>query len=153
MVQISCSSFDDVVQFAIEREEAAMKFYERCAERAKNPGIKEFFKEMAAEELKHKKLLEILDIKTLEGVKLDKVEDLKLADYMIDVVFKEDLTYQEALALAMKKEEKAHNFYGAWRNKCMHEKTAKLFEILQTEEAKHKRFLETKYDEEILSWD
>jgi len=53
----------------------------------------------------------------------------------------------------MKKEEKAHAFYGAWKTKCMHEKTAKVFEILATEELKHKRKIETIYDDEILTWD
>jgi rubrerythrin len=153
MAKISCSSFDDVVGFAIEKEEASMKFYQQCADRAKNPGIKDFFLEMVAEEQKHRDLLQLLDLKALESVKLDKVEDLKLSDYMVDVGFRDDLTYQEALALAMKKEEKAHHFYGAWRLRCVHEKTAKLFEILELEELKHKRHLENVYDEQILTWD
>ena len=153
MTKISCSSFDDVVAFAIEKEENAMAFYQRCADRAKNPGIKEFFREMVEEERKHRDLLKILDLGALEQVKLDKVEDLKLSDYMVDVQFKDDLTYQEALALSMKKEEKAHNFYASWRTKCVNEKTARLFEILEIEELKHKRYLEAKYDEEVLSWD
>jgi rubrerythrin len=153
MAKISCSSFDDVVGFAIEKEEAAMSFYQKCADRAKNPGIKEFFVEMVAEERKHRDLLQMTDINALEKVKLEKVEDLKLSDYMVDVAFRDDLTYQEALALAMKKEEKAILFYAAWRQKCVHEKTARLFEILEHEETKHKRHLEEIYDEQILSWD
>jgi rubrerythrin len=153
MAQISCSSFDDVVNFAIQKEENAMEFYQKCADRAKNPGIKQFFLEMVAEEKKHRDLLTILDIKALESVKLDKVEDLKISDYMVDVSFRDDLTYQEALALSMKKEEKAHLFYAGWRTKCMHEKTAKLFQILEVEELKHKRKLENLYDDQILSWD
>jgi rubrerythrin len=153
MAKISCSSFDDVVSFAIEKEEKSVEFYQKCADRAKNPGIKQFFLEMVAEEKKHRDLLQILDLKTLENVKLEKVEDLKISDYMVDVGFRDDLTYQEALALAMKKEEKAHAFYAGWRNKCIHEKTAKLFEILEHEEMKHKRQLENMYDEQILTWD
>jgi hypothetical protein len=35
----------------------------------------------------------------------------------------------------------------------VNEKTARLFEILEIEELKHKRYLEAKYDEEVLSWD
>jgi len=50
-------------------------------------------------------------------------------------------------------EEKAHAFYAAWKGKCASEKTAKLFEILENEEARHKRKLENLYDEEILTWD
>ena len=153
MTTVSCSSMNDVVQFAIEKEEKAMDFYQKCADRAKNPGIKKFFKEMVEEEQRHKKLLQDLDPSGLDSMKLDKVEDLRISDYLVEVQFKEDITYQEALTLAMKKEEKAHEFYSAWKDRCMQEKTAKLFEMLAQEEMKHKRKIETIYDEEILTWD
>lgn len=153
MSTVSCSSMNDVVQFAIEKEEKAMDFYQKCADRAKNPGIKKFFNEMVEEEQRHKKLLQDLDPSGLDSMKLDKVEDLRISDYLVDVRFKDDITYQEALTLAMKKEEKAHEFYSAWKDRCMAEKTAKLFEMLAQEEMKHKRKIETIYDEEILTWD
>lgn len=153
MSSVSCSSMSDVIGFALEKEEKAMQFYRQCSERAKNPGIKEFFNEMVKEEERHWHMLKGLDLDNLEGVRLDKVEDLRIGDYLLDVTFRENLTYQEALTMAMKKEEKAHAFYEGWKGKCMHEKTAKVFEILATEELKHKRKLETLYDEEILTWD
>jgi rubrerythrin len=153
MTTVSCSSVDTVINFAIEKEEKAMSFYQKCADRAKNQGIKKFFLEMVGEETKHRDLLKDLNPSTLAGIKLEKVEDLRISDYMIDVEFHDQLTYQEALALSMKKEEKAHAFYLGWKDKCMHEKSAKLFELLANEELKHKRKMETIYDEEILVWD
>ncbi len=153
MTTVSCSSVDTVIKFAIEKEEKAMEFYQQCADRAKNQGIKQFFQEMVAEEARHRKLLQELDLAALSNLKLAKVEDLQISDYMIDVKFHDQLTYQEALALSMKKEEKAHAFYLGWKDKCMNEKTAKLFEMLANEELKHKRKIETIYDEEILAWD
>lgn len=153
MSVLTCRSFDDVVNFAIRKEELAMEFYQQCAHKAKNPGIKEFFLEMVEEEKKHRELLKGLDPAGLETFKLDKVEDLKISDYLMDVPFRDDMTYQEALTLAMKKEEKAHAFYSAWKEKCMHEKTAKVFEMLAQEEVKHKRKIEELYDDQILSWD
>ncbi len=153
MSSLSCTSMDDVVGFAIEKEQKAMDFYRGCAQRAKNPGIKQFFEEMVLEEQRHRDLLKGLDTLDLQTLKLDKPEDLKISDYLVDVPFKEDLTYQEALTIAMKREEKAHAFYAGWKNKCLNEKTAQLFEILANEESKHKRKLENLYDEEILNWD
>ena len=153
MTTVSCSSVDTVIKFAIEKEEKAMEFYQQCADRAKNQGIKQFFQEMVAEEARHRKLLQELDLAALSNLKLAKVEDLQISDYMIEVKFHDQLTYQEALALSMKKEEKAHAFYLGWKDKCMNEKTAKLFEMLANEELKHKRKIETIYDEEILAWD
>ncbi|HYA40235.1 MAG TPA: ferritin family protein, partial [Syntrophobacteraceae bacterium] len=64
-----------------------------------------------------------------------------------------NISYQEALIIAMKKEEKALEFYSGWKNKCMNEKASKLFQVLENEEEKHKRKLEKLYDEEILTWD
>ncbi len=153
MSTVTCSSMDDVVNFAIEKEEKAMEFYQKCADRAKNPGIKQFFKEMVEEEERHRNMLKDLNPLNLGAVKLETIEDLQISDYLVEVKFKEDITYQEALTLAMKREEKAHAFYAAWQNKCMHEKTAKVFEILAQEEMKHKRRIETIYDDEILTWD
>ncbi|NSW86309.1 MAG: ferritin family protein [Syntrophobacteraceae bacterium] len=153
MSSVSCSSMDDVLNFAIEKEEKAMEFYRSCAERAKNSGIRKFFQEMVEEETRHRDMLKDLNPSALGDIRLEKVEDLKISDYLIDVKFREDLTYQEALTLAMKKEEKAHAFYSSWKDKCMHEKTARVFEVLAQEELKHKRKIETLYDEEILTWD
>jgi len=153
MTTMSCSTVDTVISFAIQKEEQAMSFYQHCADRARPQGIKEFFLEMASEERRHCELLRGLDLSTLSGVKLAKVEDLHISDYMIDVKFHEQLTYQEALVLSMKKEEKAHAFYLGWKDKCMHEKTAGIFEMLADEELQHKRRIETIYDEEILAWD
>ncbi|MGD9506801.1 MAG: ferritin family protein [Syntrophobacteraceae bacterium] len=153
MTAVTCSSVDDVINFAIEKEQRAMDFYLQCAGRATNKGIKTFFEEMAKEEERHRELLKSLDPAGLSDFKLDKVEDLQISQYLVDVKFTDDLTYQEALTLSMKKEEKAYEFYSAWKGKCMHEKTAKIFEMLAQEEMKHKRSLENKYDDEILSWD
>jgi rubrerythrin len=153
MTAVSCSSVNDVVAFAIEKEEKAMEFYQKCADRAKNPGIKKFFAEMVQEESHHRDLLKDLDQLNLADLKLEKVEDLHISDYLVDVKFTADVTYQEALMMAMKKEQKAHDFYAGWQNKCMHEKADKLFQFLANEELKHKRHIESVYDDEILAWD
>ena len=153
VADISCRSMQDVVGFAIQKEENTMEFYLDCAGRAKNPGIKAFFQEMAEEEERHREMLAGLDPQDLSDIRLERTEDLRIGDYLVDLPFHPDITYQDALILAMKKEEKAHAFYAGWKDKCANEKTARLFEILAEEEAKHKHRLETIYDEEILTWD
>jgi rubrerythrin len=153
MSTLSCHSVSDVVDFAIQKEEKAIEFYQKCAERAKNPGIREFFNEMVTEEQGHRDMLRKLDSLDLDKVELQQVENLKISDYLMDVTFSDKITYQDALLLAMKKEEKALAFYSGWKNKCMSEKASKLFQMLENEEEKHKRKLEKLYDEEILGWD
>jgi len=153
MSTLSCRSVSDVVNFAIEKEEEAIEFYRKCVERTKHPGIKEFFKEMVTEEQSHRDMLRNLDFLNLDKIKLQKVENLKISDYLVDVDFSDNITYQDALILAMKKEEKALAFYSGWKNKCMSEKASKIFQLLENEEEKHKRKLEQLYNDEILGWD
>ncbi len=153
MSSISCGSMDDVIRLAITKEEKAMEFYQKCAQKAKTPGIKKFFQEMYEEEVRHRDLLQNLNLADMGDIEVEKVQDLRISEYLVDVSFSEDLTYQEALTLAMKKEEKAHAFYAAWKDKCMNEKTGKLFEMLAAEELKHKKQIEIMYDEDILAWD
>jgi rubrerythrin len=108
---------------------------------------------MVTEEQGHRDMLRKLDSLDLDKVELQQVENLKISDYLMDVTFSDKITYQDALLLAMKKEEKALAFYSGWKNKCMSEKASKLFQMLENEEEKHKRKLEKLYDEEILGWD
>lgn len=154
MASVSCRSLKDVVEFAIRREEEARDFYKNCAENAKNPGIRDFFKEMQGEEEKHRELLAELDLNDekpfAEFLEPEKTEDLHLSDFMVDVRFSPEITYQQALAMAIKNEEKAHTFYEAWQCRCASEKSRHLFSFLTEEELKHKRRLEEIYDSEIL---
>jgi rubrerythrin len=144
---------EDVVAFAIDREEKAREFYLNCMEKAKNRGIREFFQEMADEEAHHRDLLKQQDLSGEEAFAPSQVEDLRLSDFMVDVQFTPDINYQQALAMAMKKEEKAHAFYAAWKDRCSSENTQKIFEFLAGEELKHKRKIEEIYDSDILQWD
>ncbi len=157
MTAVSCRSMQDVVEFAIDREEKARDFYKNCAENTQNKGIREFFREMQIEEEKHRELLADLDLSNekpfYEYLEPGTVQDLKLSDFMVDVKFSPEINYQDALAMAMKKEEKAHIFYEAWKGRCASEKSEKLFSFLADEELKHKRRLEEIYDSEILQQD
>ena len=107
---------------------------------------------MVAEEQSHRDMLKNLDFLNLDKIKFQEVENLKISDYLVDVDFSDDITYQDALILAMKKEEKALAFYSGWKNKCMSEKASKLFQVLENAEEKHKRKLEQLYDDEIRGW-
>ena len=153
MTQIACRSMQDVVAFAIDREEKARDFYLQCKGKAKNKGIKGFFKEMADEEERHRQILADHDLSEAAEFSEEDAQDLHLSDFMVDVKFTPEINYQQALAMAMKKEEKAHAFYSAWRARCSHEKTAKIFDFLAGEELKHKRKIEEIYDTDILQWD
>lgn len=143
-------SVDDVLDFAIENEIRAQNFYTDLAARMERPAMSSVFEEFAKEEVKHEKLLR--DVKA--GHKLDsveeKVKDLKIADYLVDASPSAEMTYQDALILAMKREKAAYTLYHDLTTKLEDEQLIKLFTMLANEEAKHKLRFEIEYDEAIL---
>jgi len=104
-------SVDEILDFAITAEQEAVDFYSDLASRSKNAQIKKVFVEFAGEEMRHKsRLLAIKEEKTLK-LPDEKVRDMKIADYLVDVAPMPDMTYGEALILAMKKEKNAFRLY------------------------------------------
>ncbi len=142
-------SFDDVIDFAIEKEQEANKFYLDLARQMKNPGMREVFEGFAAEELGHKTKLE--EIKKSQMIQpAQNVVDLQIADYVVEVESGPDMDYQDALVLAMKNEKAAFRLYLDLANKVANEAQKALFLSLANEEAKHKLRFEIEYDEIIL---
>jgi rubrerythrin len=147
---MSFSTFQEVVQFAIDKEKDAQTFYRSAASLSQYPGIAPLFLEMAQEEEKHQKLLEELPDPSTLPEPSKPVLDLKISDYLVDLKFHNEMKYQDVMILAMKNEEKSLKFYRAWESKVEDPGMKKFFSFLADEEAKHKYRLESIYDEKIL---
>ena len=142
-------SFEDVLDFAIERETEAVQFYTDLAQQMKNPSMRDVFKAFAKEEQGHKAKLEA--IKQNKQIKPAKnVSDLHIADYVVEVEPDPEMDYQDALVLAMKKEKAAFRLYIEVANQVADEEHKSLFLSLAQEEAKHKLRFEIEYDEVVL---
>ena len=87
------NSVEEILDFAIRAEQEAVNFYSDLAARSKNEQIKKVFQEFAGEEMKHKSRL--LGIKEEKILKLsgEKVRDMKIADYLVDIAPKPDMPY------------------------------------------------------------
>jgi rubrerythrin len=70
---------------------------------------------------------------------------------MVDIQPTADMSYQETLVIAMKKEKKAFLLYTHLADMAMDTAAKKLFLMLAQEEAKHKLRFEIEYDNTILS--
>ena len=77
--------------------------------------------------------------------------DLKISDYLVDVEAREDISYQDALIVAMKREKAAYRLYSDMSEKVPEGELRNVFIGLAKEEAKHKLFFESQYDERVLS--
>ena len=144
---------DDILDFAIENETEAQKFYAGLAAKMDNPITKRVFLDFAAEEQNHRKLLENAKKGKTINIGGDKIADLKIAEYAVDIVPTPDMDYQAALILAMKKEKAAFALYSDLAAAAKDPAVKKLFASLAQQEAKHKLRFELEYDEVVLKED
>ena len=142
--------FNEVLQFAIEKEIGTYNLYTMCKQVARYSGAKELFAELAEEEEKHRKLLEHVLAGKVFQEKLDPIPDLRISDYLIDVQCQSNSSYADILRLVMKNEEYSVKLYNDLKESCTDGDLKRLFEFLAHEEAKHKLKFEKIYDEEIL---
>lgn len=144
-------SVDEILDFAIAREEEAAAFYRDLAGRMEWPWMTKTFEGFAREEDGHKAKLLGIKRGKLVVVPAEKVMDLKIGDYLVDVEPSGKLDYQNALIIAMKKEKKAFKLYMDLADATDDANLHSLFLVLAQEEAKHKLRFELEYDEHILT--
>ncbi len=144
------NTINEILDFAIGEEQAAVDFYLQLAVQSKNQQTKKIFNDYAAEEMRHK--ANLLAIRESGSFKLpdSKVRDLKIAEYLVDVKPSANMSYQDALILAMKKEKAAFRMYTLLANKADDPEVKTLFLNLAQEESKHKLAFEVEYDDFIL---
>jgi rubrerythrin len=146
-------SYEDIINFAISREEAAIEAYGDMSEKAKTPGLKELLLDLQNEEKNHKKLLEDITTEQIASFKTEEVIDLKISDYLTKEPPSEDMTFQDLLILAAKKEQEAVELYTRLGEGSDNEDLKKLFDFLIAQEKAHKLKVETEYEKHVLEDD
>jgi len=142
---------EDIINYAIQSEQNAHDFYMELAGLVKFKELRTILEQFAAEELGHKqKLSKIIITTDKTGLTKDSVLDMKMADYHVEVTPKPDMTYQDLLTIAMKKEKGAFKLYTDLASKISNQNIKEIFLGLAQEEAKHKLRFEIEYDEHIL---
>lgn len=145
------NDINEILDFAIEREQGAVDFYTRLSNDAANQEMKEIFLQFAKEEMGHKAFLQKVKSEGVIAVPKEKVVDMKIADYVVpQEKTDEQLTYPEALKLAMWREKAAHKLYKKLASIVSDQSFVDLFEALANEELKHKARFEQEYDDYVL---
>ena len=142
-------SLEELLKIAAAKEEEAGRFYTEVAENAENPGARVLLLELADEEQKHKVHLENLEPLGIESVSKDKIESLRIAEFLVEKPIKPDSTFQEIMIYAMKREERAERFFCDLSAAMPEGDLKQLFTALQHEETKHKARLEKLYDDVV----
>jgi hypothetical protein len=109
--------------------------------------------ELAGEEVKHKEKLEGLlagDTEQIVAAKQrQKIQDLKLADYLVAPPLDEGATIQDVLMTAMQREKNSHEFYNLMAGMSASGSARDIFQFLAQEELGHKNKVEVLYDDII----
>jgi len=144
------NTVDEILDYAIDQEQQAADFYADVAQRAETAGMKKVLLDFAEEEKRHKKLLQDVKAGEHELTPEEEVLDLKIVDYLVEVEAKDDISYQDALIIAMKRERAAYQLYTDMAAKIPESHLKEVIAGLAKEEAKHKLFFESEYDERVL---
>ena len=144
------NSIDEILDYAIDQEQQAADFYASLAGRAEKAGMKDVLLEFSEEEKRHKERLLAVKTGERELTPEQEVLDLKISDYLVEVDASTNISYQDALIVAMKKERAAFELYSDIAEKVPDTNLKQVFVGLAKEEAKHKLFFETEYEEGVL---
>jgi rubrerythrin len=143
-------NIDQILDFAMQAEQEAVDFYTQLAETMKNREMHHTFMEFAKEEINHKARLQKIKDERLFDFTNEKVQDLKMSDYVTSAKPTPQMDYADALVLAMKKEKAAFRLYTALASRTQIPELKAVFENLAMEESKHKLRCELEYDEFVM---
>ena len=141
------NSVEEILDYAIAREEEASQFYTDLAAKVDKPYMAEVFLSFAKEEQGHKAKLLGVKEGNFDLPSQDKVLDMKIAENLVEVELRTDIDLQGALILAMKAEKSAFRLYNDLAQAADNDKVKDLFTGLAQEEAKHKLRFEIEYDD------
>lgn len=147
----SFKTLQDVITFAIGKEEAAYQLYSTTAQRVQSPAARKMLEEMAAQELGHKRMMEAMTAEKLASYDIARVPDLKIGNYLQPVPVTEDMSFRDVLVFAMKSEEAAYQLYTSAENLSDDPEIRGVLRLMASEEKKHKYHLETMYDDKVLT--
>ena len=146
-------SIEAVIQRAIQLEIEAETLYKDAAATVKDEAVHQRLLEMAAQERGHKAKLEDAlagNVRwAIRRAKAEPVQDLRLSDHLTGGSLDPNADYQDVLLFAARREKTAYEFYKAMAEMVDDKLTQSLFEMLATEELRHKYVLEKTYEEVV----
>ena len=142
----------EIVLRAIRNEENAFNLYTSAARRVKDPAARAGLADLADQERGHKSKLEKLlagDMKWSGGFSKKKAKDLHVGDHLEAKPLRDSSDLQDVLTVAIKREEASGALYGQMAALLDPGPEKELFEMLASEETKHKLYVESLYEKEV----
>ena len=138
-------TIDEVLDLAISKEIAAHHFYDELAQWAERPEAAKLFEDLAVDESQHRIRLEAIKVGEVT-IQDEEVGSLGIADTLETIKPKANLTYVQALVVAMQREKNSFRLYTRMASIARDQNVKDIFSKLAQEEAQHKLQLEIEYD-------
>ncbi len=146
---MTISEFNEILDFAVSREQEAVRFYRDLQAEAKFHAQLDMLKDLEAMEMGHVIVIENIRRTGVSESDIPKVQNLRISEYLTTDADKLELNYQNILIKAMKREEGSYKLYSELAAKFADHDIATLFRKLAADEARHKLIFEKLYDDWI----
>lgn len=147
-------SLEDAMLFAIDKEKTANALYTAFQNIVKDRAAKKLLEELAAQELKHKELIENAmnsgNIASIGGKKA--INEVSFSDYMVASPINAQSDPQDVMQYAMKMERSAYDLYAGLLENYRGTNVEALFSRIAQEELRHKEILEEQYEQHFAQW-
>ncbi|MBN2264769.1 MAG: ferritin family protein [Candidatus Aminicenantes bacterium] len=150
MTDLRFGSIEEIVAFAIRRESDAAEGYAAIASRAETPGLRELADDLRRQEEEHRRILEGLTPDALRDIGASFTPDLHIVDALAEEKLEPDMSLQELLIAAAKKEAQAAALYESLARLAGGSDHQGIFLFLAGQEREHKHRIEAEYESQVL---
>jgi rubrerythrin len=139
------TSVKDVLDYAVACEKESYDYYQILIALARKPDVRKAFRVFASDELQHAAKLQAVRSGDFM-FEPEQVGNLGIADKAHSVRIHKDMSYTDALVVAMRKEKASFCLYTKLASLSDNAGIKQMFSLLAQEEAGHKLSLELEYD-------
>lgn len=140
------NSIEDVLDFAREKEQDACDFYTDLAERMHDSSMKDFFTELARQEIRHKIVLTEMRKGNVEIGSHPRIKNIELDKVLLIKEGSKSLAIENAMLVALEREQSSNKLY-ADLAQIVDDATLKgTFESLAADELEHKASIQAAYE-------
>lgn len=144
-------TLEDVVKFAVQREDEAVQLYSEAARLSTDVASRKMFEDFVAEETGHKKVFSNIDLTKSEQLRCQKMPDMGIGKYLVSIPLRPNMSYPEILQFAIKAEDSAYNLYSAAAAATDDPHVKKTLQAFADVELGHKKRIEDIYDRHVLT--
>ncbi len=147
-------NLEDVLTFAVGKEQKSVELYSMFREIVKNLAAKKLLESLANAEMGHKRMFEnALASGRLPSIKGKKpLSSLGITDYMVVEPVGPESDPQQVMLYAIKREQESYDLYSTLLENYGATEIGGTFARLSEEERHHKETLEKEYEEHFMQW-